>query len=337
MQKFINPSIYGVLVVGVFAVISTLLAESTWFSSIGINSLVIAIILGILYSNTYHHRLPREWLPGIQFSAKRLLRLAIILYGFRVSFQQIIAVGIPGLILDLFIVCFTLLLGTIIGVRILKLDRHLALLISIGASICGAAAVLASEEILKNEPHKTTVAIGTVVLFGTSAMFIYPFIQKMGWFGFDEKQFGLFAGATIHEVAQVVVAGNEISQNAGSIAIIVKMTRVLLLVPLLILLSLYENRLSAKAHHAPLKLNIPWFAIYFVFIIGFNSLHLLPETWVNYINRFDIFLLTMAMAAIGMETNLAKIKKVGVTPLYLAALLFCWLTASGYTLVKFLT
>jgi uncharacterized integral membrane protein (TIGR00698 family) len=295
---------------------------------------VIAIVFGIIYSNTLRHRLPQEWVPGVQFSAKQLLRLAIILYGFRVSFQQIAAVGLTGLLVDLFVVIFTLLLGYWVGVKILKLDRHLALLISAGSAICGAAAVLAVEDVLHSEPYKATIAVGTVILFGTAAMFLYPLLQHAGVFGLTPSQYGIYAGASVHEVAQALVAGANISPEVGNTAVIVKMTRVLLLVPTLIVLSILENRRVPRGHAAGVKLTIPWFALIFAVMIGFNSLHLLPNSVITLINQWDAFLLTMAMAAIGMETNLQKIKKVGLKPLYLAIGLFVWLSCSVLLLLK---
>lgn len=219
--------------------------------------------------------------------------------------------------------------------KIFKLDRHLALLISAGSAICGAAAVMAAEGILTSEAYKATVAVGTVVLFGTIAMFLYPCLQHLGIFGFNDNQFGMFVGASIHEVAQALVAGNNVSSEAGTIAIIVKMTRVLLLVPALISLSLFERGMQ-KNSNKKFKITIPWFAVLFIVMIGFNSLHLLPASLINLINKFDIFLLTMAMAAIGIETNIQKIKKVGLKPLYLATLLFLWLTCLAYLLIKLL-
>jgi len=326
----------GILFVALFALSSLYLAQMPWLAQAGISSLVVAIVLGIVYSNTLRHRLPDEWVAGVHFSAKRLLRLAIILYGFRVSFQEIASLGIESLILDMVVVASTLLVGYLIGVKLFKLDRHLALLISAGSAICGAAAVLAVEGVLKSEPYKATVAVGTVVVFGTLAMLLYPLLQHANIFGFSAHQFGVFAGGSVHEVAQALVTGAAISDQASNTAIIVKMTRVLLLVPVLILLSIYENRAIQQSNAQKAPLTVPWFAIAFAAMIGFNSLHLLPAAVVTLINQFDVFLLTMAMAAIGIETNLGKMKKVGLKPLYLAILLFGWLTGSVYLLVKIL-
>jgi uncharacterized integral membrane protein (TIGR00698 family) len=293
-------------------------------------------VLGILYGNTLRHELPKKWTPGIHIAAKRVLRLAIILYGFRITFQEIASVGLEGVIIDTIVVLSTLLVGSWVGVKVFKLDRHLAILISTGSAICGAAAVLAAEDVLKSEPYKAAVAIGTVVLFGTTAMFLYPMLQNAGVFGFTTNQYGLFAGASVHEVAQALVAGTNVSPETGNVAVIVKMTRVLMLVPVLIGLSMYEGRVSKQSGNTKTKIMIPWFAVIFMLMIGVNSLHLLPESIIDLINHFDIFLLTMAMAAIGIETNLKKIKEVGIAPFYLAIFLFLWLTGGVYLLVHFL-
>lgn len=325
----------GVLFVVMFSLVSFCIVQIPGLARLGINPLLIAIILGIFYSNTLRDILPipHHWGAGIQFSAKKILRLAIILYGFRISFQQIALIGMPGLFLDIFVVASTLIVGGILGKKFFKLDSQLSLLISAGAAICGAAAVLAVEDVLKSEPYKTSVAIGTVVLLGTLSMFLYPLLQHAGILGLNESQYGLFIGGSVHEVAQVVVAGNDFSPQAGNIAVIVKMTRVLLLIPTLLLLSWAANR---NQPHADKKfaLVIPWFAIGFAAMIAVNSLNIIPAAVVNGINHLDLFLLTMAMAAIGLETHLAKIKKVGLKPLYLAAALMLWLGSTVWIGVK---
>lgn len=319
----------GLLFIAALASISCLIA--LWTQHIGIGPMVVAIVLGIITGNVWRH--PASWTPGIQFSAKRILRIAIILYGFRISFQQITAVGASALLLDVIVVISTLFIGYFIGRNVLKLDRDLSLLVSAGAAICGAAAVLAVEDILKSEPYKTSVAIGTVVLFGTLSMFVYPLLQQQGWLGLTDNQFGLFAGASIHEVAQVLVAGTDISPVTGETGVIVKMIRVLLLIPVLIFLSAWISW-DKKSGRKKIQVVVPWFALGFLAVIAFNSLNLLSFEVVRNINQLDIVLLTMAMGAIGFETKWAKIKSVGIKPLYLASLLFLWLMTSVLILVK---
>ena len=172
-------------------------------------------------------------------------------------------------------------------------------------------------------------------MFGTTSMFLYPFLQHADWFHFTSYQYGIFAGSSIHEVAQAVVAGNSVSNEAGQIAVIVKMIRVLFGTVLLLMAFFIRNIGKAEHDKKKLKVTVPWFAIGFLLVIGFNSLHLLSGTVVGVINQIDTVLLTMAMGAIGVETKLSKLKKVGLKPLYLAICLFVWLMASAFVMVKF--
>jgi len=326
----------GIFFTCLFVLLSYYLASLQWATEKGFSPIVIAIVLGMTYGSTLRHHLTHEWTPGIQFLAKRILRLAIILYGFRLTFQQIAAVGFEGFILDLLIVSFTLIIGTWAGMKLFKLDRDTSLLISSGAAICGAAAVLATESVLNSEPYKAAIAVICVVIFGTTAMFLYPFMQHAGWFGFDNTHYAIFVGGTIHEVAQVLVAGSQISPQTGNVAVIVKMTRVILLAPALIVLSVFIKRTGT--HKRPYKITetIPWFAVIFIGVVGLNSLNLLSGTIVNAINQIDGFLLTLAMAALGIETNLVKAKNIGLKPFYLSMFLFTWLISGGYLLSRIL-
>ncbi len=322
----------GIFFAFLFALASNYLAGLEWIQNHGFSTLVIAIILGMIYGSTLRSHLPHEWAPGIQFVAKKILRFAIVFYGFRLTFQEVYQVGIHGFALDLIIVVLTMVIGVFVGVKLFKLDRDIAILISSGAAICGAAAVLATEGVLKSEPYKAAFAVITVVLFGTIGMFLIPFLQQMGYLGLSSTEYGIYVGATIHEVAQVVVAGAAVSPESGNIAVIVKMTRVMLLAPMLIVLGFYLARTAKQAVQHKVSNSIPWFALMFIVVVGFNSLHLLPQNLVEIINRIDTFLLTMAMAALGIETNFAKVKQIGFKPLYLASFLFAWLIGGGYLL-----
>lgn len=334
-QKAQRPHTFkGIFLTCLFAFFSYYLASLHWIAEKGFSPLVIAIILGMTYGSTLRQRLPHNWTPGIQFIAKRILRLAVIFYGFRLTFQQVTEIGWNGFILDLLIVSLTLTMGTWAGMKLFKLDRDTSILISSGAAICGAAAVLATEGVLKSEPHKAAVAVISVVIFGTTAMFLYPFMQHAGWFGFANTHYAIFAGATIHEVAQVLVAGSQISMQTGNIAVIVKMTRVMLLAPALIMLGIWLTRATKHKLQHKISETIPWFAVIFIGVVGFNSLHLVPSMIVNTINQVDTFLLTLAMAALGIETNLTKVKQIGLKPLYLSIFLFGWLIGGGYLLSK---
>ncbi len=326
----------GILFVALFTIAAMSIANIPVIKNIGLSPLIVGIVIGTFYANTLRGHLPDAWVPGIVFSTKNILRFAIILYGFRITFQNIMQVGLPGIIASSAIVTFTFIIGYFVGTKILKLDRDTTILTSAGSSICGAAAVLATEPVVKAEPYKSAIAVATVVIFGTTAMFLYPFLYKAGFVPFSPKAEGIYIGSTIHEVAHVVGAASAISPDVAKNAVIVKMIRVMLIAPFLIVLGLFLSLKGYnKVKNQKTKIAIPWFAIWFIAVAGFNSFDLLPLSIVNGINQLDTFLLTMAMTALGMETNVKKFKGVGMKPIYLAFILFIWLIFGGYFITKF--
>lgn len=332
-------TINGVIFVAIFAAAATMISEFAFVKSLGISPLVIGIVIGIFYANTLHNNTPKEWSGGITFSAKKILRFAIVFYGFRITFQQIAEVGVEGFLVSLIMLSTTFILGTWAGQRLFKMDRDTSMLSASGASVCGAAAVLATEPVLKAEEHKAAIAVSMVVLFGTIAMFLYPALYNMGVFDMSAKEFGIYVGGTIHEVAQVVAVPASVpgaSAEMANAAVIVKMTRVIMIAPMLILLGIYLS-LSAKksgGEAGGVKLVIPWFAVYFIGMAGFNSLGIVPQNIVALINQIDTFLLTMAMTALGIGTVFAKFKGLGLAPIYTAGTMFLWLVIGGYFITK---
>ncbi|WP_280647891.1 MULTISPECIES: YeiH family protein [unclassified Dysgonomonas] len=331
-------TIHGILFVALFACASFYIADFHIFKYLSLSPLIIGIVIGMIYGNTLKKNMPEEWLPGITFSSKKLLRLAIILYGFRLTFQNVMSVGLSAIVIDIIIIVGTLCLGLLLG-KIMKMDKEITLLTSTGSAICGAAAILGMEPVLNNKPHKTAVAVSTVVIFGTIAMFLYPLLYKSGIVDFTPQQWGIYTGATVHEVAHVVGAGNAMGESVSEVAIIVKMIRVIFLAPVLLICALIIGR-GAKASTgnsgSGIKITIPWFAFGFIAVIGFNSLNLLPQSVVDGINYIDTFLLTMAMTALGIETHLRKFKEAGAKPFLLAFILFIWLIFGGYFIVKYI-
>lgn len=331
---------HGILFMALFACASFYIGQAQFLRDLSISPLIIGIVLGMCYANSLRQHLPETWTPGIQYCSKKILRLGIILYGFRLTFQDVAAVGAAGVIVDLVIVTVTILGGVWIG-KLLKMDRDLALLTSIGSGICGAAAVLGAEATLHTKPYKTAVAVATVVIFGTLAMFLYPMAYRSGILGLNDTQMGIFAGSTLHEVAHAVGAGNAMGEQVANVSIIVKMIRVMLLVPVLLILGWWMAAKAKRRKHdgeeaKKGKVSVPWFAFGFLLVIGFNSLNLLPAPVVGWVNDFDTFLLTMAMAALGAETSFDKFKKAGAKPFVLAFCLFCWLMTGGYLMAKYL-
>lgn len=331
--------LHGVLLMTLFACAAFYIGEMDFVKAISFSPMIVGIILGMIYANSLRNNLPDTWVPGIAFCSKRILRIGIILYGFRLTFQDVTAVGLAAIIIDALVVTLTILLGLFIG-KLLRMDRSIALLTSCGSAICGAAAVLGCEGAIHAKPYKTAVAVSTVVIFGTLSMFIYPILYRAGIFSLPVNEMGIFTGGTVHEVAHVVGAGNAMGQEIAGIAIIVKMIRVMMLVPVLLVIAFFvahsvrqraEGGRSGKS-----KITIPWFAVMFLVVIGLNSLSLLPEAVVSSINTLDTFLLTMAMTALGAETSIDKFKKAGAKPFILAALIYVWLIGGGYAMTRWL-
>lgn len=326
-----QSTLYGVLMAAGLAVAATLISRIPSLQSVGISPVVLGILLGMAFGNI----LPSEWTqrlkPGNAFSVKYILRAAIIFYGFRITFQNLQEVGLHGLLVSLAMVVSTLLIGVYLGKKLFKMDTELSILTAAGSAICGAAAVSATESVLHSERHKSVVAISTVVLFGTISMFLFPALYRSGLLHMNPDVFGIFAGGSIHEVAQVVVAGKGVNEIAANNAVIVKMTRVMLLAPVLAALGFFLFRRSRQNGTAKSsKLPIPWFVLGFLAVAGFNSLHLLPATMVEDINIADTFLLTTAMCALGLETHFSRFREAGIKPILLAGILFLWLGVGGY-------
>ncbi|MFC0398476.1 YeiH family protein [Paraburkholderia rhizosphaerae] len=336
--------INGILFVALFAGAVTSIASLPSVAALGLSPLIVGIVAGAIYGNVLRDGMPASWAAGVNFSARKLLRIAVAFFGLRVSLQEIAQVGLPGLAESLLIVVSTLVLGTWAGIKLMKLDRDTALLTAAGSAICGAAAVLAFESTLQSKPHKSAMAVGSVVLFGTLSMFLYPALVRAGWLHLDTVGAGLFFGGTIHEVAQVVGAASNVSPEATHIATIVKMTRVMLLVPVLLAVGVWVNRsalnaaAAAGAHRdahsgahrtAPRKLAVPWFALGFLLCVGLNSVHVLPAAATHTLNLLDTFALTMAMTALGMETRVAQIREAGPRALLTGLVLYAWLFVGG--------
>lgn len=340
MPKFSETRVsmlHGILLIALFACAAFYIGSAQIFKDLSFSPMIIGIILGMLYANSLRNNLPETWVPGIQFCSKKILRLGIILYGFRLTFQDIANVGVSGIVIDAIVVTVTILGGIWIG-RLLKMDRDTALLTSVGSGICGAAAVLGAESTIRTQPYKTAVAVATVVIFGTISMFLYPLAYRSGWVDLTPQEMGIYSGSTLHEVAHAVGAGNAMGPEISDVAVIVKMIRVMLLVPVLLILGVWAARRNSadNASKEKGKVNIPWFAVGFLLVIAFNSLDLLPAAFVDAINYIDTFLLTMAMAALGAETSIDKFKKAGAKPFILAFCLDIWLIVGGYLLAKHL-
>jgi uncharacterized integral membrane protein (TIGR00698 family) len=331
----------GLALCAVLAAGAMLLDRLPWLQAHGLSALTLAIILGFVVGNTVLSKIDRQCAPGVVFAKQYVLRLGIILYGFRLTFQDMGYVGLAGVCIDALVLISTFALALLLGVRVFKLERSTAMLIGIGSSICGAAAIMAAEPVVKARAEQVTVAVSTVVVFGSLAIFVYPLLHSLNlqWqlLATTDFAYGLFVGSTIHEVAQVVAAGAAISPAAADTAVIAKMVRVMMLAPFLIALAVYLARSKATQEQGKgwgmiTGVRVPWFAFVFVAVAGFNSLQWLPALALEQIAAVDTGLLAMAMAGLGLTTDIKAIRCAGFKPLLLASLLFVWLMVGGAAL-----
>jgi len=320
----------GLLLVAGLALTAIAVAGIPPVRASGLSALTLAILLGIVVGNSVFPAIAAKTGAGVDFSKSMLLRAGIILYGLRVTFQDIASVGLSGVVIAVLMVASVFLLAVFLGTRVFKLDRETSMLIGAGSAICGAAAVMATEPVVRGEPHKVAVAVATVVVFGTLGMFLYPWLNV--WFGLPEHAYGIYVGSTIHEVAQVVVAGKSVGDAAAATAVIEKMMRVMLLAPFLLILAAGLRRagtLPTDGSDSRAAIPIPWFALMFIAVSGLNSTGWLPPSLVEVLIQLDTLLLAMAMAALGLRTQFSAIRQAGAKPLLLAASLFVFLTVGG--------
>lgn len=310
------------------------LAQIPAVAQFGLSALPLAIVLGALWGHLNQRPATTQDRAATSFCQQKLLRLGIILFGFSLSFQQIAQVGWQALLLDITVTVTIVLLGCWIGLKVLKLPYELAVLISAGSAICGAAAVMASEPVLKAKQQHVTIAVATVVLFGSLAMFSYPLIYQFS--AMSEHTFGIYIGSTVHEVAQAVAAGDSIGGQALQSAVVVKLMRVMLLAPFILALSSLLWRKGKAQAEQTRRINIPWFVLGFIATAAINSLITLPAGVIQGLLLSSQVCLAMAMAALGSQTQWRIIKQAGFKPMLLGAVLLLLLLGGGYALNSWL-
>jgi len=299
-------------------------------------SILSPMILATLIGMALHNVLgtPAWAKPGISFSLKRVLRLGIILLGLQLMASQVAQVGLLGVgvitatLAATFV--FTKWLGRLIGV-----DGKVAELIAAGTSICGASAVIATNTVTRGSDEDVAYAVACVTVFGSLSMFLYPLLP--GLLHLSTAAFGLWSGASIHEIAQVVAAAFQDGAHAGEIGTVAKLTRVMMLAPVVITLGIIAVRRDAHAKSqsssraAP---PMPWFVLGFIAMVVLNSVVTIPTGPKTWIALGTTFLLSMALAAMGIETDFRKLKAEGLKPLLLAAAAWVFISIFALVLVK---
>jgi uncharacterized integral membrane protein (TIGR00698 family) len=293
--------------------------------------MILSIITGIVLHNVVG--MPVRVKAGVVFSLRRILRLAIILLGLQLTAQEVIEVGPTGIAVIALTLVATFLFTTWLG-RLIGVDRRLTQLIAAGTSICGASAVIATNTVTQAHDEDVTYAVACVTVFGSIAMFAYPLLPAVLHLG--AHAFGLWSGASIHEIAQVVAAAFQDGKQAGEFATIAKLSRVMMLAPTVIVLGLIAARRASRHGHVHNQARppLPWFVLGFIALVVVNSVVTIPPQARSVIVPATTFLLSMALAAMGLETDIVKLKAKGPRPFILGLSAFVFIAGFSLVLVK---
>lgn len=296
----------------VIAAIGFALAAIPGFDHVG--PLACAIVIAVIYRQIFGY--PERIRAGIQFSAKRFLRFAIILFGLKLNIDVVLHQGLGLLVRDIGVIAFAIFLTVWLG-KLLKADSSLSMLLGIGTGVCGAAAIAAVSPILKAKDDDTAIGAGIIALVGTIFSIVYTIIRPI--LPVSAIHYGIWSGISLHEIAHVALAGAPAGQDALAIALLAKLGRVLLLVPLSFILMYWMKRKNT-GNESETKIEFPWFLIGFILMSLFGSYVLgrsipISKEVMNGISNITTFILTSAMVGLGLNVSLRDLRTKAFRPL----------------------
>jgi uncharacterized integral membrane protein (TIGR00698 family) len=305
-----------------FAVIIAIIA--LLFSNLtSINATILAIVFGLLVAN--YKKIPNKFNSGISYSEKTILAFAIATMGIFLDFSILLELGLTTLMLMVSSIFITIFSAIYIG-RFFKIESKLGLLLGIGNGICGASAIGATKNIIKSKDDEVGISIAVINFLGTVGMFLVPFIA-IG-IGLNERESGILIGNTLQAVGQAVAGGFSVGEVSGQNATVVKMGRVLLLTPIMIILVLIytEKSINSDTTQSAIKINIfrniPIFILFFIFFSMLATFKILPADIETFIGNLSYYSLLIAMAAIGLKISFSSIKENGKKALLVGSLIF---------------
>ncbi|QHE53927.1 YeiH family protein [Pontibacillus sp. HMF3514] len=304
--------ISGVLFTAVFAALGLLLIQLPIFQHIG--ALATSILLAILYRQLFGY--PNQLRTGIQFSTKKLLRVAIILFGLKLNLDVVFNEGLGLLIRGACTIIFALIV-TMLLAKWFKGNKTISMLLAVGTGVCGAAAIAAVSPIIKSEEEDTALSVGIIALVGTIFGISYTLIGPL--LPISAEAYGIWSGLSLHEIAHVALAAAPAGEDALAMALLAKLGRVLLLIPLCFILVYWMQRKN-KDQNAETNVSFPWFLLGFI-IMSFLGSYVfghsitLPENSLTIVSQITTFLLAMAMSGLGLNVDLKSIGTKTLRPL----------------------
>jgi len=291
-----------------------------------VSALLIVILLGMVVRSVVP--LPAATGPGLRLAQRPLLRWAVAGLGLRLSLGELWRIGAPALGVVLISTFSALAFGWWIARRLGVADK-LGLLLGVGGAICGASAVVAADSVVQGEKRDSAIALGVITLFGTVGILLYPIFGRR--LGMSDFVFGVWDGASLHEMAQVVAAAFGKSEEAVRVATVVKLARIALLAPVVFGLSWSMRRRHRDAGAAKVAA-VPWFLVVFLIFAAINSLGWIPKPTLELLRRGDLWLLCVAMAGVGLQTGFADLREAGWAPMVAGAAQWLFLATAAYGL-----
>jgi uncharacterized integral membrane protein (TIGR00698 family) len=321
----------GLLLAALLAWGALRLADVAWVrNTLHVSALLLVILLGMLWKSVAP--VPGFTGAGIRLAQRPVLRWAVAGLGFRLSLPELLKIGAPALVVVTVSTAAALVVGWWVARR-LGVGEKLGLLLGVGGAICGASAVIAADTVVQGEKRDTPIALGTITLLGTVGIVIYPLIHRV--FPMSDFVYGVWDGASLHEMAQVVAAAFSVSEEAARVATVVKLARICLLAPVVLYLGWslrHHHRAAGRAKVAPL----PWFLVVFVAFAVVNSLGVIPPPALERLRRADLWLLCVGMAGVGLQTGFGDLREAGPRPILAGAIQWLFLAAIAYALAVWL-
>lgn len=322
MKKLLDK-MPGILLAALIAVPAWWLG--TLFPVVG--SPVLGILFGMILA---FWKRPVFLESGISYTSKKLLQYSIILLGFDMNLFSVIEVGGQTLILMAFTLSATFLSAYVFG-KVFRVDRNANILIGVGTAICGSSAIAATAPVIHADDEDVASSISTIFLFNVIAAFLFPFLGHL--LHMSDYHFGLWAGTAVNDTSSVVAAGYTFSDAAGNLAVIVKLTRTLMIVPVTLVLAFYTSRKAAKNSASGYQFSkiFPWFVLGFLAATIASTFLPIPAEVCKALVKIGKFVIVMAMAAIGLNTDIVKLAKNGWRSILLGVC--CWAVLAVTSLI----
>lgn len=307
------------------------IAEHPWVKDgLHWSPLLIVILLGMVVKSVVP--LPASFSPGLRMAQRPVLRWAVAGLGFRLSLPELWRIGGPALIVVVVSTFAALWVGWWIARR-LGVPEKMGLLLGVGGAICGASAVVAADTVVQGEKRDSALALAVITLLGTLGIVLYPAIARLTHM--PDFVYGVWNGASLHEMAQVVAAGFAVSDEAARVATVVKLARICLLAPVVLYLGWSLRHAHRAAGHAKVS-PVPWFLVLFVLFALVNSTGWLPKPVIELLRRADLWLLCVGMAGVGLQTGFGDLKEAGLKPIAAGAIQWAFLAALSLALAWWL-